>query len=477
MESTQSETKAHGATVSGAPLQQQARPQDPTYHSGSRRRRRAVRGKDSKIESFDGLNWRIHQLYTQQQYEACEQMIELALKKSHKQCEYALFVRGLLLKVRGQLKEAQLVFQDVLRLRPNNHHAAVQIARCLYLMGKFRAALDVFDQALQIGVNTWRLHHDKSLCYARLEQYDEAEKCLGEALLQHKNADSLVQLAKVRLASGDVGGAASAYEEALTVSAEDTAIMTELGLLYLRMGKTGRAFELFGACLTYDPRDTKAILAAASIIQDNEDYDVALVKYRISAVLTPESAELWNNIGMCFFGKQKHVAAIACLKRAAYLAPFEWMVAFNLGLVHLTVGQNASAFHFFSAAVNLRPGFGPAYGLLAVTLYRLRDLSNAGKAFEKSISMDENDPITRLNYAIMLHEQGRYTECRQQFDAFEALAKKIDDFQVTGGFIKYIIFLFFGGPDSNIHCVYFKVAFIIIQDLHPGGGNMYMPHI
>jgi Bardet-Biedl syndrome 4 protein len=33
--------------------------------------------------------------------------------------------------------------------------------------------------------------------------------------------------------------------------------------------------------------------------------DVALVKYRIAAVNTPNSAQLWNNIGMCFFGKAK----------------------------------------------------------------------------------------------------------------------------------------------------------------------------
>jgi Bardet-Biedl syndrome 4 protein len=47
--------------------------------------------------------------------------------------------------------------------------------------------------------------------------------------------------------------------------------------------------------------------------------DVALIKYRVAAVKTPNSAQLWNNIGMCFFGKQRYVAAIACLKKALYL--------------------------------------------------------------------------------------------------------------------------------------------------------------
>lgn len=39
-------------------------------------------------------------------------------------------------------------------------------------------------------------------------------------------------------------------------------------------------------------------------MQDHSDMDVALVKYRIAATQIPESPQLWNNIGMCFFGKQ-----------------------------------------------------------------------------------------------------------------------------------------------------------------------------
>ena len=36
---------------------------------------------------------------------------------------------------------------------------------------------------------------------------------------------------------------------------------------------------------------------------------------------------------MCFFGKKKFVAAISCLKRANYLAPFDWKILYNLGNV------------------------------------------------------------------------------------------------------------------------------------------------
>jgi hypothetical protein len=32
--------------------------------------------------------------------------------------------------------------------------------------------------------------------------------------------------------------------------------------------------------------------------------DGALLRYRVAAALSPNSPQLWNNIGMCFFGKQ-----------------------------------------------------------------------------------------------------------------------------------------------------------------------------
>lgn len=139
----------------------------------------------------------------------------------------------------------------------------------------------------------------------------------------------------------------------------------------------------------------QAILAAGSMMQTHGDFDVALTKYRIVACAVPESPPLWNNIGMCFFGKKKYVAvsvssfswfvfitgsasfpslspsacsllqAISCLKRANYLAPFDWKILYNLGLVHLTMQQYASAFHFLSAAINFQPKMGELYMLLA----------------------------------------------------------------------------------------------------------------
>ena len=52
----------------------------------------------------------------------------------------------------------------------------------------------------------------------------------------------------------------------------------------------------------------QAILAVSSLMQRHDDFDVALNKYRVAAHCVPESAAVWNNIGMCYLGKKKIVA-------------------------------------------------------------------------------------------------------------------------------------------------------------------------
>lgn len=57
---------------------------------------------------------------------------------------------------------------------------------------------------------------------------------------------------------------------------------------------------------------------------------------------------------MCFYGKGKLVASIICLKKANYQCPLDPKVLFNLALVHRSMLQHASAYHFIASAINLQ---------------------------------------------------------------------------------------------------------------------------
>nr|XP_036312577.1 Bardet-Biedl syndrome 4 protein isoform X3 [Pipistrellus kuhlii] len=254
-----------------------------------------------------------------------------------------------------------------------------------------------------------------------------AQDQLHHALQLNRHDLTYIMLGKIHLLVGDLDKAMEIYKKAVEFSPENTELLTTLGLLYLQVGIYQKAFEHLGNALTYDPINYKAILAAGSMMQTHGDFDVALTKYRVVASAVPESPPLWNNIGMCFFGKKKYVAAISCLKRANYLAPFDWKILYNLGLVHLTMQQYASAFHFLSAAINFQPKMGELYMLLAVALTNLEDTENAKRAYDKAVCLDKYNPLINLNYAVLLYNQGEKRDALTQYQEMEKKVNLLKD--------------------------------------------------
>jgi len=367
----------------------------------------------------------LHQLYVRQDWDECLELIEEQLE-ANGPTEYPIYLKANIKRQQGEIQESLVLFQQATALNPYNKANLVQVARSLFLLGKHQAAIDVYDEAIRVnGAPDWESVHNKGLCYMYMKDHNSALATFQEALSIQKHDATYLQMGKLYTQMEDYQGAINVCLEAIEFSPENPEILTTLGLLYLRQGDNHRAFDFLGNSLTHDPRNAKTILAAGSIIQDHNDMDVALVKYRVAAVATPNSPQLWNNIGMCFFGKQRYIASIACLKKALYLGPFEWIVSYNLGLVHLNTGQYASAFHFLSASVNLKSDFPHSYMYLAVTLAKLDDFQNACSAYEKAIQM-ESDHLFHLNYAITLYNNDEEQASRQQFQLFSQLFNELD---------------------------------------------------
>ncbi|EMP38932.1 Bardet-Biedl syndrome 4 protein [Chelonia mydas] len=330
-----------------------------------------------ELPILERRNWLIHLHYICKDYDACKIAIKEQLHETQGMCEYAVYVQALIFRLEGKIQESLELFQTCSILNPQSADNLKQ-----------------------------EICHNLGVCYMYLKHFNKAKDQLNDALQLNRHDLTYMMLGKIHLLQGETDKAIEVYKKAVEFSPENTELLTTLGLLYLQLGVYQKAFEHLGNALTYDPTNYKAILAAGSMMQTHGDFDVALTKYRVVAYTMPESPPLWNNIGMCFFGKKKYVAAISCLKRANYLAPFDWKILYNLGLVHLTMQQYASAFHFLSAAVNFQPRMGDLYMLLAVALTNLEDAENAKRSYEQAVALDQCNPLVNLNYAVLLYNQG-----------------------------------------------------------------------
>lgn len=65
------------------------------------------------------------------------------------------------------------------------------------------------------------------------------------------------------------------------------------------------------------------------------DADGALNKYKSMDNLEEQGAEIWSNLGLCFFRNQKLIAAISCLRKSIWISPLNFNGLFNLGYVFI----------------------------------------------------------------------------------------------------------------------------------------------
>ena len=80
--------------------------------------------------------------------------------------------------------------------------------------------------------------------------------------------------------------------------------------MYLKINETDRAYDKLQEAIALEPKHTLSLLALGAILQTKNESEPALNIYKHVPNLQDESFELWNNIGMCFYRKNKLIAVI-----------------------------------------------------------------------------------------------------------------------------------------------------------------------
>eukprot|EP00605_Chrysophyceae_sp_TOSAG23-4_P002598 GSChrysophyteH1.ASY1.ANO1.2869.1 assembled CDS len=312
-------------------------------------------GQVRKSTLRERQNYYIHSCFIRNNYRECLKTIEEQLHQCNGQSEYPLYIKGLIMREQGRIEESLMIFQAALCLNPVNINNLKQ----------------------KVSTEDRMVWHSKGICFRFLKQFSNAIECFETANSIQKHESTFHELGETYKEMEEYDNALNVYMDALDAFPESSRFLTTMGLF---------------------------ILAAGSIIQASGDYDVALTKYRVAMVHSPHCAELWNNIGLCFFGKAK------------------------------LIGANASAFHYLSTAINLQkvPNTNPTkedarcYTYLGVALSRLEDYGNAFAAYEKAIELKGNDPVTRLNYALGLAKNNENERSEAQLQAYENICKTAD---------------------------------------------------
>ncbi|XP_072387050.1 BBSome complex member BBS4 isoform X2 [Diabrotica undecimpunctata] len=325
---------------------------------------------DEEFYSLDKFNWLIHLQHVTGGIQACKSLIIKEIERSKGKNEFALYKQGEIYREEEKFQEALESFQTCLRLNPENPEYLKEVAKCLFEMKRYKLAMEAYLEAERLSSNAdCQIYYYLGQCLLKLGDINKAQEYAQKAVQAGSHEFCFELLIKILMLQKEVKAAVAISNAAVESCPDSVNMLTESGLLFLKIGQNEYAFERLSSALALEPAHTKALLAIGCIIQ-----------------------------------------AISCLKRALWLEPLNWKALFNLGLCHLATLQPASAFNYTCAAVNLRPQISDSLAVLGVSLLELRDPDNALKAFRLALSLSPDDVYVVVNMALSCLFVGSFEE-------------------------------------------------------------------
>ncbi|KAJ6644549.1 Bardet-Biedl syndrome 4 protein like, partial [Pseudolycoriella hygida] len=260
------------------------------------------------------MNWLIHTMYARQEYQFCKEIIAQQMEETYDQ-EYLFYIKGLIARTEGDLQESFRCLQKSIELNPMNYENFKEIGKTLFLLGRWKQALEVFLKAeslLQRSDAEVYFYIGDLLCRNATHPRDninEAKEYFHRAIQNGRQIESHQKLALIYKEENNFSKAIEMLELSLQITPENVDVLTEIGILYLKVNDTKSAFDKLFDATNLDERCTKAIMALGAIQQSKNDIDGALNKYKLINTSAEDGcAEIWNNIGLCFFKKKKFIA-------------------------------------------------------------------------------------------------------------------------------------------------------------------------
>lgn len=253
--------------------------------------------------------------------------------------------------------------------------------------------------------------------YSKNGQYGKALPWYEEALRHRAEyPQALRALASTLAAAGDMKAAVAAGEIAAATLPTDTAVLTNLGDVYLRKGDVYKAKIVLQRAMTIDPDlpDATVYLGLASLRAG--DFAAAEASFRYAINVQPDFATAHNDLASILASEGHYREAEFHLQKAIAIAPADAQVRHNYGMFLARIGSPDRALAELREAVRLEPTAIPLRLDLGDLLVRTGDGQQAEREFRAAIALDREDGGAHLRLGSLLSQNGREEEAQTHFE-------------------------------------------------------------
>lgn len=292
---------------------------------------------------------------------------------------------------RGQLREAEALYRQVLAAVPDHFDALHLCGVLMHQRGRSDEALELISAALAANANVATAHYNHGLVLATLARFEEA---LG------------------------------AYDRALALKPEYAEAFYSRGNALVALSRNDEAMASFGRAIASRADYPNALLNRAQVLQHLGRAPEALADFDRAFTLMRPNADMLVARGNTHYAIKNFAAALADYDSAASLRPDAAPVHNNRGNALRELDRADEAFAAFGQAITCQPDYAEAYNNRGNLAFGLNRMDEALADYEHALALKPDNADTLTNRGNALRHLGRTGDAVDSFD--RAIALKPD---------------------------------------------------
>ncbi len=225
---------------------------------------------------------------------------------------------------------------------------------------------------------------------------------------------ALKELASALVEAGDLARAAATLEK-IAKSPPDSGALTDLGNVYLRLGRLDQAEPALEAALAANPDEPEAANLLGLVRMEKQDRAGAEKAFRDAIRSQPDLAEAHNNLAGLLVGAGDSAQGKYHYQKAIALRPDYADAHHGYGLVLLLTKSYAGALAELRKTVQLDPNRAQAQADLADLLDGSGKVGEALEHYRLAVQLKPDLWDAQLALAKILTRQGKTAEAREHF--------------------------------------------------------------
>ncbi|MCK9918828.1 tetratricopeptide repeat protein [Microbacteriaceae bacterium K1510] len=322
---------------------------------------------------------------------------------------------------RGELAQAEPLYNQVLARQPNNFDALHLYGVLMHQRGKPAEALTLIGKALAANTRAPAAHSNHGIVLAVLNRHAEAVDAYERAIaLKPDYAEAHNNRGNALRALARTEDALAAFDRALALKSDYAEAHNNRGNALMELGRQNDALTSYNAALAARPAYADALVNRGQCLNALKRADEALADFDKALALNPRHAVALKERGRLLFDRGELAAALDCYDRSLAITPDDAETHARRGLALRDLKRFDEAFAAYDRALALKPDFIDAVVARGNVFYQMGRFAEGLAEYERALAMQPDFAYGFNNRGNALHALGRHDEALASYE--QALA-------------------------------------------------------